>query len=117
MSIDRLQSIGELVNIQHFDAMELGDLIEIEVVGDHFAGEQLGQLNQLHVHFADVRKILLHDLYIQIWEFLDALKDIESAAPTIALHRVGRVGDQLKFTAMSAMRPSMITLVSRILKL
>jgi hypothetical protein len=62
---------------------------------------------------------------------LDALQDVEPAAAAVALQRIGGIGDELQLAqhelrddqraveeaglAMSAMRPSMITLVSRIL--
>ena len=78
--------------------MQLRYLIEVEVVSDDLAVEQLGQFDELHVHFADVRKILFHDLHVQMGHFLDALENIEAAAAAVALHRIGRVGHQLQLT-------------------
>ena len=69
--------------------------------------------------------------HVEVGHLLDVLQDVEAAAAAIALHRIGRVGDELQLvqhelrnheraveepvSEMSAMRPSMMTLVSRIL--
>jgi hypothetical protein len=41
----------------------LGHFVEVEIVGDDLAIVDLGQLDELHVHFADVGEILFHDLH------------------------------------------------------
>ena len=92
----RLERIGQLVDIQHFDAAQLRDLVEVEIVGDDFAGVQLGQLDQLHVHFADVGEIVLHDLDVQLRHLLDSLQHVQPAPAAIALHGIGGIRHHLQ---------------------
>ena len=54
------------------------------------------QLDQLHIHFAHLREIFVHDLHFQMRHFLNALQDIEAAPAAIALHGIGRIGHHLK---------------------
>src|SRR5208282_5766621 len=94
-------------------------LVQIEIVGNDLAVVDLGQLDELHVHVADVRKILLHDLDAEMRHFLDALEDVQPAPAAIAFHRICGITmtpSRKPVSAISAMRPSMMTLVSRILK-
>src|SRR5579883_1006929 len=91
-----LQRIRQLVDVQHLDAVELRDFIEVEIVRDHLAVVDLGQLDQLHVDVADVGEIVLDDLHIEVRHLLDALQNVEPAAAAVALHGIGRIGDELQ---------------------
>src|SRR5712691_6625159 len=93
---DRFQGIGQLVDVQYLDAVELGDFIEVEIVGHDFAIVDFGQLDQLHVYFADVREIVFNNLNRQLGYFLDALQHIEATPPAVALHGIGGIGHQLQ---------------------
>jgi hypothetical protein len=93
---DGLERVSQLVDVQHFNAVKLRYLIQIEIVGDHFAIEDLGQLNQLHVHFAHVRKILFYNLHVEMRHFLHPLQNVQPAAAAVALHGIGRIGHQLQ---------------------
>ncbi len=94
---DRLQRIRQLVDIEHLDAVELGYLIQVEIVGDDLTVVNLGQFDQLHIDFPHVRKVLFDDLHVEVCHFLNALQDVEPAASAVALHGVGRIGHQLQF--------------------
>src|SRR5579864_5336865 len=94
---DGLEGVGERVDIQNFDSVQLGDFVQIEIIGDDFAIVNFGQLDQFHVDFADVREVVLDDLHVEVRHFLDALQNIETAAAAIAFHGVGGIGDQLQF--------------------
>src|SRR6185312_1426010 len=94
---DRLQRVGQFVDIQHRDALQLRHLVQVEVVGDDFAFIQLGQFDQLQVHFPDGREVILDDLYLERRDLLQALQYVEPATPPVALERVGGVGHQLQF--------------------
>src|SRR5262249_13025428 len=93
---DRLERVGEFVDVEHLDAVKLRDLVEVEVVGDHLAVVDLGELDQLHIDLAHVGKIFFDDLHVEVRHLLNALEDVETAASAIALHRIGRVGDELQ---------------------
>src|SRR6185312_3474409 len=57
---------------------------------------ELGQLNQLQVHFAYGRKIVFDDLNIHRRHLLDTLQYVEPAASAIALEGVSGVSHQLQ---------------------
>ncbi len=75
---------------------ELGDLVEVEVVGDDLAAHAPRQLDELQVHLADLREVGLHDLHRHVGHLLDLLQDVEAAAAAVALQRVRRVGHLLQ---------------------
>src|SRR5262249_24421267 len=93
---DRLERVGELVDVKDVDAAQLRDLVQIEVVGDDLAVQRARQLDQLQVDFADVREVHVGDRHLDADHLLDALQDVETAAAAVALQRVRRVGDQLQ---------------------
>src|ERR1035441_3161007 len=93
---DRLQRIGQFVDVQHLDSLQLCHLVQVEVVGDNFAFVELGQFDQFEVNFADGRKIVFHDLNGEGGDFLQALQDVEAAAAAITLQRVGGISDELQ---------------------
>src|SRR5712664_601026 len=72
---DRLHCVGQLVDVQDHYAVQLRDLVQVEIVRHDLTVVDLGQLDQLHIHFADVGKVVLHDLDIEMDHFLDALQD------------------------------------------
>src|SRR5512146_1060800 len=86
----------EFVDVEDFDAVQLGDLVEVEVVGYNLGFVHLGELDQLHVNFANGREIVFDDLNLKRRDLLDALEDVDAAAPPVTLQRVGRVGDELQ---------------------
>src|ERR1700687_1364953 len=92
-----LQGIRQFVDIQDFDSLELCDFVQVEVVGDDLALVDLGEFNQFQVDFADGRKIIFHNLNLQVGDFLQALQNVEAAPPAIALQGVGGIGDELQF--------------------
>src|SRR5580692_8421467 len=94
---DGLERVRQLVNVQYFDALQLRDFVQIEVVGDDLAFVDFGQLDQLEIHFADGGEIVFHDLDLQRGHFLQALQNVEAAAAAVALQRVGRIGHELQF--------------------
>ena len=69
---DGLQRVGQLVDVQHLHAVQLRHFIEIEIVGDDLAVVDLGQLDQLHVHFRNVGEIILQNLDVELRHLLDA---------------------------------------------
>src|SRR6266576_3577280 len=93
---DRLQRVGEFVDVQYGHALQLRYFVEIEVVGDDLTFVKFRELNQFHVDFADGGEIIFHDLNLQRPAFLEALQNVETTASSVALQRVGRVGYQLQ---------------------
>src|SRR4029077_16289116 len=93
---DGLHRIGELVDVENHHAVQLRHLVEVEIVGDDLAIVNLGQLDQLHIHFADVREIVLHNLDVEMGHFLNSLQNVEPAAAAVALHGIGRIGHHLQ---------------------
>src|SRR5208337_350594 len=81
----------------HGHALQLGDFVEIEVVGEDLAFIELGQFNELHIDFADAGEVIFHDLDLHRSHFLETLQDVEAAASAIAFERIGGIGHQLQF--------------------
>ncbi len=92
-----LESIGQVVDVQHFHMMQVGHLVQVEVVGHHLGFPLLGQFQQLQVHLADRREIIRHNLHLDLLVRLHPLQHVESAAAALPLRAVGRVGDHLQF--------------------
>src|SRR6185437_16647591 len=92
-----LEGIGELVDVENFYALQSGDFVEIEIVGDDFRVIALGEFNELQVHFGDVLKIVLGDLDVQVVHFLDTLQNFQTATATLAAQRISGVSDHLEF--------------------
>src|ERR1019366_623557 len=79
-----------------------------------------GQFDELHIDVADSGEVVFDDLDLDGGSFLKTLQDVEAAASAIAFERVGGITirpSRKPVSAMSAMRPSIMTLVSSILKL
>src|SRR5581483_9257642 len=85
---DRFQSVRQLVDIQHLDPAQLGNLIQVEIVGDDLAPVKLGQFDQLQVDLAHLGEIVLHDTNLQIRDLLDALQDVQASPAAVPLQRV-----------------------------
>src|ERR1700693_2985578 len=92
-----LERVGQLIDIQDLDPVKLGNFVKVEIVGHDLAVVHLGELDQLHVHFRDIRKVILQDLNVQLSHLLDALQNVQAAAAAVALERIGRVRYQLQF--------------------
>src|SRR5208282_2056546 len=95
---DRLERVGQFVDIEHGYALELGDFVEVEVVGDDLAFIELGQFNELHIDFANTGEVVFHNLDLDGSSFLETLQNVEAAASAIAFERIGGIGHQLQFT-------------------
>ena len=95
--VNGLQRVGELVDIEDLDAAKLRDLVQIEIVRDDLRFEFLGEFDQLHIHFANRRIVVLDELHSDPGHFLNSLKNIQTAAPTIALQRISGIGNLLEF--------------------
>ena len=54
---DRLDRIGQLVDVEHLDALDLGHTVQVIVVGEHGAVQLLGEQHQLVVHLVYVLNI------------------------------------------------------------
>ncbi len=96
--INRLERIGEFIDVQNLDTAELRHLIQVEVVRNDLRVELFGEFDQLHVHFTQRRIVVFHELDRDPGHLLDPLKNVEATAATIAFQRVSRVRHLLKFT-------------------
>ena len=94
---DGFEGVRQFVDIQHFDALQLRDLVQIKVVGDDLAFIDFSQFDQLQVDFADGGEIVFHDLDLQRGHFLQALKNVETAAAAVPFQGVGRISHKLQF--------------------
>src|SRR5262249_29164660 len=64
---------------------------------DDLGFKLLGEFDQLHVDFANSGIIVFNKLHSNSCHLLDALENVEAATPSIALKRIGRIGNLLQF--------------------
>src|SRR5487761_2140719 len=93
---NRFQGVGQVVDIQNLHAMQLGHLVQIEVIGDDLRIVDLGQFDELHIDVPDVGKVVLEDLNVQLRHLLDALKHVQPAPAPVPFHRIRGVCHQLQ---------------------
>jgi hypothetical protein len=123
-----LDRVRERVDVHHPDALQLGDAVEVEVVRQDHAAARQGEGDQLRVDLGDVLHRVVDDLDRGPGFLLHAASGSPGRAARVAPQRVGAVGDVLDLledeprhdkrpvdeadSTMSAIRPSMIALVS-----
>ena len=90
--IDRAHGIGQRVDIQHVDALGVGDLIEIEVVGNQRGVELDRQRHQFGVHSDEIRRVVIDDFDGQIVVALQFVELGQPAPTAIAPQGIGRIG-------------------------
>src|SRR5262249_23558352 len=94
---DGLERIGQFVDVEHLDAAQVGDFVEVEIVGHDGRVELFAQFDQLQIHFAHVREIGFVNLHVEVTVFLYALKDVQAAPAPVAFRGIGGIGDLLQF--------------------
>src|SRR5262249_56692623 len=62
---DRLERIGQLVDVEDLHAAQLRHFVQIEVVGHDLARQRATELDQLQVAFANVWKVDVRDDHVQ----------------------------------------------------
>src|SRR5207248_3825739 len=93
---DWLQRVGQLIDVQHLNALKLRDFVQVEIVSDDLGFVSFGKLDQLHVYFADAREIVFYNLHGERGNLLDALQDIETSPAAIALQRISGISHELQ---------------------
>src|SRR4051812_19122475 len=94
--IDRLEGIGELINVEDLDTAKLCDFIQIEIVGDDLCFKLHRQFNQFHIYFANCRIVVFDKLDRDTRHLLNLLKNIQATPPAIALQGIGGICNLLK---------------------
>ena len=93
---DGAKSVGKIVDVEHLDVVNLGDFVEVEVIGDDARIPFAGQLQQLEIDLADGRKIVGDNLHLKAGNRLHTLEYVESAAAPLTARGIRGVGDQLQ---------------------
>ena len=93
---DRLQRVGQLVDVEHGYAAELGHLVEVVIVRQHLGAQRLAELDEFAVDLAHVRKVGIGDLDLDLTAPLQPLQHVESALAPVASQRIRGVGDLLQ---------------------
>src|SRR5436190_5612513 len=94
--IDRLQRVSQFIDVEHFHAAQLSNLVQIEVIRHDLGFKFLGKLNELHVDFAHGRIVVLDKLDSDAGHLLNALKNVEPAPSTIPLQGISGVRNLLQ---------------------
>src|SRR5262249_38103680 len=95
----QLERVGQLVQVDDLNPLQLGDLVQVEVIGHHARAEHLGQHHEAFVHLVHVAQLgqvrLVH-LQLHPGVGLHPLEDVQPAPPAVALDLVRAVGDALQ---------------------
>src|SRR5438132_7327577 len=75
---DRLERIGQLVDVEHADAAKLGNFVEIEIVGDDYGVELFAQLDQFEIYFAHGGKIGFDNLNVERAVVLQTIEHVQT---------------------------------------
>src|SRR5205823_2400916 len=86
--------------VDDLDPLELGDLVQVVVVGHHAGVQGLGQDDQALVHlvdFAQLGQVAVVKDHLHLAVVLHPLQDVQAAPPAVPLQLVRAVGDALEF--------------------
>ena len=93
---DRLEGVCQFVDVQHLYALQLRELVEVEVVSDDLGIDVLSKLNQLQIHFLEARIIGFKNPHVEARHFLDLLQNVQSPPAAVPFQTVRRVGHELQ---------------------
>ena len=88
--------VGQRVDVHDPDALELGDAVEVEVVGQDHPAAPDGERDQLGIDLGDIGDVVLDDLDRRPRFLLHPVEDLETSAAAVAAQRVRAVGDVLE---------------------
>ena len=91
----RLEGVGDVVEVDHADVVQLGDLVEVVVVGDDLAFEMLGQQHELLVDrlAGEFRQFAVVDHQVDLRVAAEPVEDVEPAPAAAAAELVAGIGD------------------------
>ena len=92
-----LDRIRERIDVHDPHALQLGDPVEVEIVGHDDPAPGQGQGDQLRVDLGDLGHVILDDLDRGARFLLHPVEDLEAASPAVAAQGVGAVSDVLEF--------------------
>ena len=92
-------AVGQVVEVDHGDALQPGDLVEVVVVGDQLALQMLGQRDQLQIdrQAGELGQIALVDHQLDVGVVAEPVEDVQPAPAAAAAQPVGAVGHGLQF--------------------
>src|SRR5580704_5571592 len=91
-----LQGVGKLVDIQHRDILDAGNLVEIVIVGDNFGAGAPREFDELLVYARGAGDIVVQHPNFEAGHFLHALQNFQAAAAALAFQGIRRIGDHLE---------------------
>src|SRR5262249_16697937 len=95
----RLHRVGQLIEVNDFDSLQLSNLVEVEVIGHHAGAHGLGENDQALIDLVYVAQFLqvgLVHLKFNFGVVLHPLENVQPTPPAVALQLVGTVGDALQ---------------------
>ncbi len=82
------EGVAQLVDVQHPHPLELRNLVQIQIVGDHLGADFLGHDHDLGIHVLHVRKVVVHDAYVDIHHLPDLVEDVQPSPAARAFERI-----------------------------
>ena len=93
---DRLDRVGEVVEVEHANALDLGEPVEVVVLGHERRAARTGQLDEAGVHLGRTGEVEIDDLADDVLALLEGIDDAEPAAALLAAEGIGGVRDALE---------------------
>src|SRR5262245_2506433 len=100
-----LEGVGQLVQVDDVHALQLANLVQVEVVGDDASADGLGQNDQALVHlrhFAELGQVGLVHVQINLRVGLHAFEDVQAPSSAVPLDLVSAVGNALQLLEYKA---------------
>ena len=94
---DDAERLGDLVDVDAVDRLQLGDLAQVVIVGEQFSPQVARQPDELGVHVLLVREIAVMNSHFVARVAPDAIEHLEAVAAARALDRVAGIGHLLQF--------------------
>src|SRR5262249_9057082 len=90
------QGIGKKVDVENGDALDAGNFIEIEVVGNDLGLKAQGEFDKVVINFAGLTGNFFDNSHFVRGQLLDALKHFKPTTAALTAQAVRRVGDGLQ---------------------
>src|SRR5690349_21841715 len=86
---DRLDSVGQFINIENFNPLQFSNPVKIKIVGNDWAMQITRQFHKFSINICDTFNIGIDNIDGDRSILLQTVEDLKSTTPTVATHRIG----------------------------
>ena len=99
---NRLEGVGQLVDVQDFDALQFRNLVQVEIIGDDLGVQFFRQGHQFRVHTLQLREVVIADLDVHADAPLHAVQNVQTPSSPRPFHGVRGIGNVLQLVQNEA---------------